>query len=187
MQGVGLNNSKILEIYGLDISDQAVNRFNAISGYKGTVGTAEKLPYPNSSFDLILLNDVIEHVVDTDQVMAEIKRVITPDGLCLLSTPNLSAWFNRILLVIGVQPIYTEVSFKKIYGRPGNDIVGHLRLFTFRAANEFISDQGTRNIEFKFSRFASLPRFSRIISGFFCRFTKAGDCMSFSFNFDKLT
>jgi SAM-dependent methyltransferase len=185
VEGVGLNKIRVVEIYGLDISAKAISCFNANSGYRGTVGAAEKLPHPNGKFDLVLLNDVIEHVVDTDGVMAEIKRVMAPEGLCLLSTPNLSAWFNRILLILGIQPIYTEVSFKKIYGRPGTEIVGHLRLFTYKAAIQFILDQDTRNIECKFSRFDSLPFISRFISNFFCKFTNAGDCMSFSFNFKK--
>jgi ubiquinone/menaquinone biosynthesis C-methylase UbiE len=149
------------------------------------VGVAEDLPFENDDFDLVLLNDVIEHVVDPDIIMSEIRRIIKNEGLCLLSTPNLSAWFNRIFLMFGVQPIYTEVSYRKIYGRPGSDVVGHLRVFTYKAATEFIEDQNVSNLECEFSRFAALPKFTRVISYLFCKLSRAGDTMSFSFQFDK--
>lgn len=174
-----------LRVYGLDISHAAIAEFNSKNGYRGVIGTAENLPFSEDTFDLILLNDVIEHVVDTDLVMSEIRRVIKNNALCLLSTPNLSAWFNRILLLFGFQPIYSEVSFQKIYGRPGNDVVGHLRLFTHRAATDFINDQHAFNINCLFSRFASLPTLSRFLSWGFCKFTKAGDTMCFSFQIRK--
>lgn len=48
----------------------------------------------------------------------------------MLSTPNLAAWYNRALLLAGVQPVFSEVSLRAIHGRPGTEVVGHLRLYT---------------------------------------------------------
>lgn len=38
-------------------------------------------------------------------MFAEIKRVLKPGGLLALTTPNLAAWYNRILLLCGKCPI----------------------------------------------------------------------------------
>ena len=57
----------------------------------------------------------------------------------MLSTPNLAAWFNRLGLLAGIQPAFTEVAYSGVYGRPGDEVVGHLRLFTWRALREFLA------------------------------------------------
>ena len=70
------------------------------------------------------------------------RRILRPGGVLLLSTPNLAAWFNRGLVGLGVQPVFSEVSLRGIYGRPGQQVVGHLRLFTRRALVEFLTARG---------------------------------------------
>ncbi len=50
------------------------------------------LPFPNSSFDLSLACDVLEHVMDPPKVVREIKRVLVPDGYALFSIPNEPMW-----------------------------------------------------------------------------------------------
>ncbi len=52
------------------------------------------LPYPEHSFDLIVLQDVIEHVTDRDETIRELWRVLKPDGLLYLSTPNRTSVLN---------------------------------------------------------------------------------------------
>jgi SAM-dependent methyltransferase len=97
------------------------------------------LPFSSEAFDAVVIAEVIEHLVDTDQVLREARRVLVPGGFLVLTTPNLAAWFNRILLLSGIQPMFSEVSLEGIYGRPGSEPVGHLRLFTKRALMELLS------------------------------------------------
>jgi ubiquinone/menaquinone biosynthesis C-methylase UbiE len=49
---------------------------------------AESMPFPDGSFDVVAASDVIEHVQDTDRVVAECARVLRPGGLLFLATPN---------------------------------------------------------------------------------------------------
>ena len=90
----------------------------------------------------MIMSELIEHLVDTDAAVEEARRVLRPGGILLLSTPNLAAWFNRGLLGLGIQPVFSEVSLRGIYGRPGHEVVGHLRLFTRRALVEFLTARG---------------------------------------------
>ena len=103
---------------------------------------ASGLPLPDASADVVIMSELIEHLVDTDAAAGEARRILRPGGILLLSTPNLAAWFNRGLIGLGVQPVFSEVSLRGIYGRPGDQVVGHLRLFTRRALVEFLTDQG---------------------------------------------
>ena len=45
-----------------------------------------------------IMSELIEHLVDPDGAVAEVRRVLRPGGSLLLSTPNLAAWYNRALL-----------------------------------------------------------------------------------------
>lgn len=42
-----------------------------------------RLPYPDVSFDIIVTNQVFEHVNDYDATLREMRRVLKPDGCCL--------------------------------------------------------------------------------------------------------
>jgi SAM-dependent methyltransferase len=52
------------------------------------VGTAEALPFADRSFDLVLLNEVLEHVFDDRAALREIHRVLRPEGWLVLMSPN---------------------------------------------------------------------------------------------------
>ncbi len=58
--------------------------------------SALQIPFANSSFDLIIIQDVIEHLNDTNSFLIEIKRVLKPNGIIYLSTPNKYSLFNFI-------------------------------------------------------------------------------------------
>lgn len=59
-------------------------------------GMAEHLPFPDSSFDLVILQDVIEHIAGRDLLVIELKRILKSNGLIYLSTPNKLSLLNII-------------------------------------------------------------------------------------------
>ncbi|MEZ5038291.1 MAG: methyltransferase domain-containing protein [Saprospiraceae bacterium] len=66
------------------------------------VENALHLSFPDNHFDLIISVEVIEHVGEPQQMMAEISRVLKPGGLVLMTFPSLEFPFtydpiNRIL------------------------------------------------------------------------------------------
>jgi SAM-dependent methyltransferase len=48
-----------------------------------------RLPFASASFDTVLLLEVLEHVADAEGVLAEISRVLKPEGRLLISMPFL--------------------------------------------------------------------------------------------------
>lgn len=59
-------------------------------------GNALNLPFSNHSFELIIIQDVIEHLIDTKDFYSEIKRILKQNGTIYLSTPNKFSIFNFI-------------------------------------------------------------------------------------------
>ena len=73
--------------YGIDVEvDRAVVARAHATGIALAVG--EHLPFPDESFDLVLSNEVIEHVADDMQYAQEMVRVCRPSGRILLFCPN---------------------------------------------------------------------------------------------------
>ncbi len=59
-------------------------------------GSALLLPFANQSFDLIIIQDVIEHLTKATDFYSEVKRVLKNNGTIYLSTPNKYSIFNII-------------------------------------------------------------------------------------------
>ncbi|CCK30276.1 SAM-dependent methyltransferase [Streptomyces davaonensis JCM 4913] len=147
-------------IIGVDWSQDALRRARtrlACQPVRGEL-TDGGLPFRSESVDAVLFSEVIEHLVDPDAALDEIRRVLRPGGHLMLSTPNLAAWYNRALLLAGVQPVFSEVSLRGIHGRPGREVVGHLRLYTARALREFVAASGFEVVRLAGAPFHGVPR-----------------------------
>ncbi|MFO1311884.1 MAG: methyltransferase domain-containing protein [Burkholderiales bacterium] len=84
------------------------------------------------SFDRVLLQDVLEHVRNPEQVLADCHRLLDTRGLLLVSVPNVANITVRLALLFG-RFQYTE---RGILDRT------HLRFFTARTAREMIEAAG---------------------------------------------
>ena len=51
-------------------------------------GVAESIPYPDATFDLVMLDNVLEHVNDRPLTLREVRRVLKPGGLLYMVTPK---------------------------------------------------------------------------------------------------
>ena len=66
------------EIISVDIEDKRLTR----EGYKFELVKDEKLPFEDNSFDIVISNQVIEHVNNQDIHINEVCRVLKKDGVC---------------------------------------------------------------------------------------------------------
>ncbi|HXQ90476.1 MAG TPA: class I SAM-dependent methyltransferase [Acidimicrobiales bacterium] len=159
-----------MTIIGLDWSVAALRQARG-HGLEVVRGSVEHpgLPLGSATVDIVIISELIEHLVDTDTALAEVRRVLVPGGRLLLSTPNLAAWYNRGLLFCGVQPIFTEVSLRGIYGRPGHEVVGHLRVFTRRALAALLHAHGFVDVAITGAPYHDVPRPLRPIDRLLCK------------------
>jgi SAM-dependent methyltransferase len=73
-------------VAGVDMDAAAVAKHRTVQNIR--VGSADSLPFPDESFNLVTANMVVEHLANPCQAFAEICRVLSPGGLFLFHTPN---------------------------------------------------------------------------------------------------
>jgi SAM-dependent methyltransferase len=93
-----------LVVAGLDLSSEAVAVARLQTKGKGGMGSllvanAEQLPYPDDSFDYVTNIGSVEHYFRPGQAVAEMARVLHPDGLALILLPNTFGLLGNILHV----------------------------------------------------------------------------------------
>jgi len=162
---------------GLDWSADALRQARArgLTVVRGSI--SPRLPVADGAADVVIMSELIEHLVDPDGAVAEVRRVLRPGGSLLLSTPNLAAWYNRGLLAVGIQPVFSEVSLTGVFGRPGRVVAGHLRLFTRRALTEFLTASGFRCVTVAGARYHDVPRPLGPLDRAFCRWPSAASIL----------
>ena len=71
------------------------------------------LPYPDASFDLVTCSEVLEHVENYRAVLREIRRVLKPGGLMVITTPNVLNMKSRLrYLVCGFANLFGPLPVK---------------------------------------------------------------------------
>jgi len=135
------------------------------------------LPLASGAADVVIMSEIIEHLVDPDSALDEAFRILKPGGSLFLSTPNLAAWYNRALLALGVQPVFSEVSLREVFGRPGGQVAGHLRMFTKRALTGLLAARGFESIKVEGARYHDVPRPLRPLDLAFCMWPSASSIL----------
>lgn len=84
-------------VVGVDIDSIAVK--HATKKYrkenlKFEVGDCNSIPLPDNSIDLAVSFETIEHIADHRQFIAELRRVLRPDGILIISTPNADVYHH---------------------------------------------------------------------------------------------
>ncbi len=77
----------VKSVTGIDLSVGMVQQAKQ-KGLKVKIGDAESLPFPDSSFDLLYSYRVLPHVLNLPQALAEMKRVLRPEGKAILMFYN---------------------------------------------------------------------------------------------------
>lgn len=95
-----------IECHGVDISSSSIKTANK-NGIIGKVyDIRKKFPYKNDMFDLIIGLEIIEHILDTDFFIKEVYRIMRKNGICIITTPNLCSFTNRIRILFGEYPLH---------------------------------------------------------------------------------
>ena len=132
------------ETYGIELIEERVEESTqkGIKTIQLDLDAIDRLPYDNNFFDVIHCGELLEHLSNPDHLLDEIYRVLKQDGIAIISTPNLAAWYERIGILLGYQPLCYCTSFRhtlisrvispeklEVFSEP---MLDHVRVMTFR-------------------------------------------------------
>lgn len=111
--------------------------------YEGRI--EDGLPLPDASFDAVIMNAVVEHLIDVATGLAEARRLLTADGRLIMTTPNMAKWTRRLKLLAGRFPSTASRNegLTTYDGRPTELYdEGHLHYFTYRSLEAVLRRAG---------------------------------------------
>lgn len=118
-----------LALFGCDISLGALGAARA-NGALLSAGDAHTLPYAPSSFDGVLMFDVLEHLERPGRVLAEVRRILRPGGLLHLFVPC----EGSLLTLHGL--------LAKLGWVPKREYAGHIQLFSATGLRSLLEEGG---------------------------------------------
>ncbi len=84
-------------LYGIDISKHAINVSKALNSKADfQVMDVQDLKFNKNTFDFVVAIDVLEHLPDPKKGIKEISKVLKPNGILILATPNPESYSHRI-------------------------------------------------------------------------------------------
>jgi SAM-dependent methyltransferase len=75
-------------VVGVDLSPEVCEHARRKYGLDARAGSAEAIPLPDRSIDVVVSFETIEHVENPSLFVRECARVLVPDGVLIVSTPN---------------------------------------------------------------------------------------------------
>lgn len=111
-----------ISVTGVDISEEAINHASEKYKKENLVfiqGSATQLHFPDNSFEVVVSFETIEHLAEQSQMLAELHRVLRPDGILIISSPN--------------RPIYSEES--------GEHNEFHVKELDFKEFNDLLKQK----------------------------------------------
>ena len=98
-----LTGQKAARYCGVDLSDEMIRvaKEKKIPGAEFIVSSADKLPYPEKTFDIVTCSQSFHHYPYPEKAMEEAKRVLKPGGLYILSDTGIGgigAWIDNHIL-----------------------------------------------------------------------------------------
>lgn len=134
------------EILGVDLSNEALNEAEEKGISVKKIDLDDILPFEQEHFDVVVSNQVIEHLFYPVKFMKQIYRILKPCGYAVISTENLASWDNIGALLFGYSPFSMEYDdgLQKI-GNPLSPHEGereksythsHVRIFTWNSLCE---------------------------------------------------
>lgn len=90
----------------------------------------ESIPVTDDFFDVIIMNQFLEHTKEIFWIFSEISRAVKKNGIVIVGVPNLATWSNRLWLLAATQPSSIEL------------MGPHIRGFTAPNFKRFIETEG---------------------------------------------
>lgn len=97
--GSALLTTSAASVEAVDISERAIahakRRYGHVDGLSFQAADCTALPFTDDEFDRVVSFETLEHLAEQDQLLAEFRRVLKPDGFLILSSPDKAEYSDR--------------------------------------------------------------------------------------------
>lgn len=111
------------QVIGINFSKESISEARdkaakeGLSNLKFKKMDAEDLQFENDTFDCIICSEVLEHLLDPQKALNEMRRVVKPSGRIAITTPNPWNWnavFRKLTGKVKEQPYEQLISPSKL-------------------------------------------------------------------------
>jgi 2-polyprenyl-3-methyl-5-hydroxy-6-metoxy-1,4-benzoquinol methylase len=129
LSNTGGTESWTCRISGIDYSPVRLQRAQSLSLPIDCVrGTLYEMPYGDGVFDIVLCNQVLEHIPNPQRALAELRRIVHAEGLVIIGVPNEGCLLARLRNNL-LQPRISRTT-------------DHVNFFTPRGITKYLKDAG---------------------------------------------
>jgi len=135
-------NTKASNVVSVDIAKKAAvlgkKKYKDVTFKTGKIEQLSSI-FSNNSFDTVISMEVLEHLLDIDQCLIEINRVLKPGGYLCVSTTD----FNLPKKIIIASLFWDK------YFYPNNP---HIRFFTKKTLADICNKHGLKQVAYKWNK-----------------------------------
>ena len=133
-------NTDKLPVTGVDVNEkmmQWAQRHGHLADYRVAADLANT-GLPSHTFDLIVMSETLEHIFNLPEVLAEVRRILKPDGRFLITVPY-DLFLGPFFILFNVNCLYQGYVKGSIYHRFR---CGHINHFTKSRLREKLKESG---------------------------------------------
>jgi len=104
-------------VIGVDLDKSLLQ--NRLFNFTPLQGDAQNLAFKDEIFDLVLFSEVLEHLPHPEKALNEIKRILKPNGILIISTPSKKSLYEKQHLVFVIY-LFIRI-FQRLTGRKAPD------------------------------------------------------------------
>ena len=142
-------------IYGLDPDERVLSNPFLDSA---VCSTAEKMSFADEMFDMIICQNVMEHIENPERLVAQVKRVLKKEGLFFVKTPNRN---HYVSLGARITPLKFHQWYNHLRARKEEDTFKTFYHFNSRSSQrKFIVQAGMETVSINF--YEKRPEYLRL-------------------------
>jgi 2-polyprenyl-3-methyl-5-hydroxy-6-metoxy-1,4-benzoquinol methylase len=116
------------DVRGVDVCRESAEYGKAHRGVDIFPGTLEEAHFPDNTFGAVHFSHLIEHVPDPPGFLAEVRRILSPGGAALITTPNIDGFQARLFgkgwrsAIADHLVLFSKKTLKNLLHRSGFDV-----------------------------------------------------------------
>ena len=87
-------------IYVVDLSEKMLNQASMKNGLKLVNSPTERLPFPDETFERVIMVDALHHVCDQRATASELWRVLKSGGRLIIEEPDIQYFSVKLIAVV---------------------------------------------------------------------------------------